>query len=79
MPPMLWGFGSRTRLLFPERLLETLNASSQDTLLAHELAHYRRGDQWVRLLELFVTALFWWHPVVWWAAIPYRSRGGRML
>ncbi len=65
--PMLWGFGSRTRLLFPERLLETLNASSQNTLLAHELAHYRRGDQWVRLLELFVTSLFWWHPVVWWA------------
>ena len=65
--PMLWGFGSRTRLLFPERLIESLDAESQDTLLAHELAHFRRGDQWVRLLELFVTALFWWHPVVWWA------------
>src|SRR5205823_693173 len=22
---------------------------------------------WVRLLELAVTALYWWHPAVWWA------------
>jgi beta-lactamase regulating signal transducer with metallopeptidase domain len=35
-------------------------------LLTHELAHYRRGDHWVRLLELVVTGLYWWHPIVWW-------------
>jgi hypothetical protein len=44
-----------------------MSTQSQCTLLAHELAHYRRGDHWVRLFELFVTGLFWWHPVVWWA------------
>ena len=65
--PMLWGFGSHTRLLFPERLLEALSVRAQNTLIAHELAHYRRGDQWVRMLELISTALFWWHPVLWWA------------
>lgn len=65
--PMLWGFGSRTKILFPERLLENLNRREQDTLLAHELAHYRRGDQWVRVLELIATAVFWWHPMLWWA------------
>ena len=27
----------------------------------------RRKDHWVRLLELLVSTLFWWHPVVWWA------------
>src|SRR5262249_16512260 len=37
------------------------------TLLVHELAHLRRRDHWVRLLEMLATGLFWWHPVVWWA------------
>jgi hypothetical protein len=27
----------------------------------------RRGDHWVRYLELAVGSLFWWHPVVWWS------------
>jgi hypothetical protein len=35
--------------------------------LAHELAHLRRRDHWVRWLELVVLGLYWWHPVAWWA------------
>jgi bla regulator protein blaR1 len=65
--PMLWGCGSRAVLLFPADLAERLDDESRATLLAHELAHYNRGDHWVRLLELFVIGLFWWHPVAWWA------------
>ncbi len=65
--PMLWGCGSRARLLFPAALAERLDDEARATLLTHELAHFRRGDQWVRLLELIATGLFWWHPVVWWA------------
>ncbi len=65
--PMLWpGFGS-LEILFPAALLGRLSASERDTLLAHELAHVRRKDHWVRYLELIAGALFWWHPVVWWA------------
>ncbi|MCY2966923.1 MAG: M48 family metalloprotease, partial [Planctomycetota bacterium] len=64
--PMLWGLGSRTRLLFPSRLLDSLDPASLDTLLVHELAHYRRGDHFVRLLEFLVSGLLWWHPLVWW-------------
>ena len=63
--PMLWGFGPHTCILFPERLLEGLTIKEQDTLIAHELAHYRRGDQWVRLLELAGMVVFWWHPIYW--------------
>ena len=65
--PMLWGFGFATRVLFPEKLLVRLQPREQDLLIAHELAHFRRGDQWIRLLELIATAIFWWHPVLWWA------------
>ena len=65
--PMLWGCGSRARLLFPSDLVERLDDNARATLVTHELAHFARGDHWVRLLELFVTGLFWWHPVVWFA------------
>jgi beta-lactamase regulating signal transducer with metallopeptidase domain len=65
--PMVWAVGTRPRLLFPSRLLERLDPEQRTTLLAHELAHVRRRDHWVRFLELVVSGLFWWHPVVWWA------------
>jgi beta-lactamase regulating signal transducer with metallopeptidase domain len=64
--PMIWPIGLRPRLLIPHGLLDRLSAEQRDTLLAHELAHLRRRDHWVRGLELLVTGLFWWHPIVWW-------------
>ncbi len=64
--PMLWGFGRTPRLLLPKELLSHLNADAIDTLILHELAHMRRGDHWVRVLELFCQCVYWWHPVVWW-------------
>lgn len=63
--PMLWGCGSRAKLLFPVDLAARLDVSARATLITHELAHFARGDHWVRLLELIATGLFWWHPVVW--------------
>ena len=33
--------------------------------MAHELAHFRRGDHLLRWLEILVTGLYWWHPLVW--------------
>ena len=65
--PMLWGCGSRAKLLFPSDLADRLDDDARATLLTHELAHFARGDHWVRVLELIATGLFWWHPVVWWA------------
>jgi beta-lactamase regulating signal transducer with metallopeptidase domain len=65
--PMLWGIGRRTRLLFPVDLLARLAPDARETLIAHELAHFRRGDHWVRLFELVVSGLYWWNPIVWWA------------
>ena len=55
--PMLWGCGSRAKLLFPSDLAERLDANARATLLTHELAHFARGDHWVRLLELIATGL----------------------
>lgn len=67
LSPLLWALGFSPRLLLPSDLWPRLGAEQQDTLLAHELAHLRRGDHWIRHLELLVLGLYWWYPVVWWA------------
>ena len=66
--PLVWSLGGRPRVFLPAALFERLDGAAQEAILAHELAHVRRKDHWVRLLEVVITTLFWWHPVVWWAA-----------
>jgi len=65
--PMLWTLARSPRLLLPLSLWQRLSLDEQKTLLAHELAHLRRRDHWMRILELLVLGLYWWLPVVWWA------------
>jgi beta-lactamase regulating signal transducer with metallopeptidase domain len=64
--PLLWAVGE-PRLIIPADLLKSLVSDQQASLLAHELAHARRRDHWVRWLELVATCLYWWNPVAWWA------------
>ena len=64
--PMVWAAFGRWRLLLPSQLWDELTASQQVSLLAHEMAHLRRRDHWVRLLELIATVLYWWNPFIWW-------------
>ncbi len=63
--PMLWAFLGPAKIIVPRELYEGLNDSGRETLLLHELAHYCRGDHWVRRLELFVVTLYWWFPLAW--------------
>jgi beta-lactamase regulating signal transducer with metallopeptidase domain len=65
--PMVWSLGWRPRLILPVGLWKGLNSHQKSMVLAHELAHLRRGDHLVRLFELAVTSLYWWLPVTWWA------------
>ncbi len=66
--PLVFAIGGRPRIVLPIELCERLDAGALRTILVHEMAHIRRGDHVVRLLELVATTLFWWHPVVWWAS-----------
>ncbi|MDR3638188.1 MAG: efflux RND transporter periplasmic adaptor subunit [Isosphaeraceae bacterium] len=67
VPPMLWALFGRPRLLLPEALWEQFSPAQQETVLAHELAHLKRRDHWVRWLEVLVLSLHWWNPLAWWA------------
>jgi hypothetical protein len=64
--PALWAYGLRSRLLVPEALWTRLDENQRLALLAHEIAHLRRRDHWIRPLELLATAVYWWFPVLWW-------------
>ena len=70
--PMLLAIFGRTWLILPARLLDRLEPKEFDTLVAHELAHLKRRDPWIRHLEALVQLLFWWHPVSWWASTRLR-------
>ena len=65
--PALWTLPGKPRILIPIELWENLDPRQRQALLAHELAHLRRRDHCVRLLETICTILWWWHPVVWMA------------
>jgi beta-lactamase regulating signal transducer with metallopeptidase domain len=63
-PPMLWFLG-RAKLLLPGRLVSNADLLGLRAILAHELAHLRRGDHWVRRLDFFAGLIWWWNPVYW--------------
>jgi beta-lactamase regulating signal transducer with metallopeptidase domain len=63
--PFLWCAGRRPTIVLPLKLLQRFDDQRLALILAHELAHLRRRDHWVRAVELFVSTLYWWHPLVW--------------
>jgi beta-lactamase regulating signal transducer with metallopeptidase domain len=63
--PLLWCFG-RARLVVPARLVKVLSAERWRVILAHELAHLRRGDPWAGRLALAAGLIWWWNPLYWW-------------
>ena len=66
-PPLLWVFPGSASIVLPQRFISELDGTTTKNLLAHELAHYARGDHWVRLLESIVLGIYWWHPLAWYA------------
>jgi len=44
-----------------------------DAILAHELAHVRRHDYVVNLLQSIVETLLFYHPAVWWVSSRVRA------
>src|SRR5688572_27854630 len=59
-------------ILLPPAAFLGLTPQQVEGLLAHEIAHVRRGDYLVNLLQLVVETLFFYHPAVWWASTRIR-------
>ena len=58
----------RPVILMPLSALAALPVDQVEALLAHELAHVRRHDYLVNLLQSVVEALLFYHPAVWWVS-----------
>lgn len=63
----------RPMVLVPAALVTGMPPHLLDALLAHELAHIRRHDYLLNLLQNAIEALLFFHPAVWWI-----SRGVRL-
>ena len=56
----------RPFILVPASSLAGLGVSQLEAILAHELAHIRRHDYLVNLLQALVETALFYHPAVWW-------------
>ena len=60
-------------VLLPTAVAMRLPVELVEALLAHELAHVRRHDYLVNLLQTLVEALLFYHPVTWWLSRRIRA------
>lgn len=58
----------RPVILVPVGALSGLDATQVEAVLAHEMAHIRRHDYLVNLLQTVVENLLFYHPGVWWVS-----------
>lgn len=56
----------RPMVLLPASWLTAFPTNVLEAVIAHELAHIRRYDVWVNLLQRTVETLLFYHPAVWW-------------
>ena len=56
---------SRPVLLWPAHL-STLRPEQIEAVVAHEVAHVARRDNLHASIHMLVSAIFWFHPLVWW-------------
>jgi len=63
----------RPIVLVPAGALAGLPSAQMEALLLHELAHIRRHDYLVQILQSVVEAVFFYHPGVWWISRHMRT------
>ena len=63
--PMTWGV-RRPRIMLPASALDWPTERLR-AVLAHELGHVARADWLVHLVAQLACAVYWFHPLFWWA------------
>ena len=64
--PFVWG-----------PIVVPLGFENRAAVLAHESAHVERGDIWASVLARIACSIYWFHPLVWWAAARMRLEADR--
>ncbi len=60
-------------VLLPVAALSGLSPEQLHAILAHELAHVRRHDYLVNLLQSVIETLLFYHPAMWWVSAQVRT------
>lgn len=60
-------------LLLPASAITGLTIDQLKSVIAHELAHVRRNDYLVNIVQTCVETLFFYHPAVWWVSHHIRT------
>jgi len=63
--PALVGFWNPV-VIIPTGMAQQLSAAELESVILHELAHAKRGDNWTGAFAHAVTCVFWFYPVSWW-------------
>lgn len=63
----------RPVILVPIGMFATLPASQIEAILLHELAHVRRHDYLVNLLQSIIEGFLFYHPAAWWISRVIRT------
>lgn len=61
--PFAWGL-ARSLVVLPQQLVEAAEEDSLRPILLHELAHIRRRDAWIGVVQRIVAAMYWWNPLI---------------
>ncbi len=70
--PLVVGY-FKPLILLPATIVCGLPASQLEAILAHELAHVRRHDYLVNVLQTLIETVFFYHPAVWWISHEIRT------
>jgi beta-lactamase regulating signal transducer with metallopeptidase domain len=63
--PVVLGY-ARPLILFPVAMCSQLSINELESVIAHELAHIKRNDFIINLLQSCTEAILYYHPLVWW-------------
>ena len=55
----------RPVILLPHKLAPSLGSSHLRAVLLHELAHIKRGDLWVNLVQTVLQIIYFYNPLLW--------------
>jgi uncharacterized protein (TIGR03435 family) len=63
----------RPVVVLPVAAMAQLDVAQVEAILAHELAHIRRHDYLVNLLQTLAETFFFYHPAIWWLSARIRD------
>ncbi len=62
----------RPSILIPKTLVPRLQPHDLQAVLLHELAHIKRGDLWVNLIQTLLQVIYFYNPFLWLANVVIR-------